>query len=320
MTPGVDTASAEIGLLATDPQQLQALRAIIAHSRYRVVQSFLFSDAPPPPSSNSAPLWLLRLSADATPSEQDNRWQAWLENQRVTVIYDDFAGDDSSQSWPQHRNRCLEKLDCFYDQANPERSIYKRASHLWVLAASAGGPEAVGDFLGHINDNIRSIAFVYAQHIDQQMVPSLVRSLQRRSSWPVLYDPVPQSINEQHIYIPSVTHQVTFTESVKQIRRSQTLWQGDYAPSIDHIVAGAARCYGDATGVIVFSGMGDDGVKGCRLVNYHKGQVWAQSRESCTVDSMVQQVMANTYVSQTGRPEELAERINFLAAQPGRMK
>jgi chemosensory pili system protein ChpB (putative protein-glutamate methylesterase) len=70
-----------------------------------------------------------------------------------------------------------------------------------------------------------------------------------------------------------------------------------------------AERYANRSGAIVFSGMGDDGVEGCRAVVAHGGTVWAQEAESCLVSSMPDHVRAAGLASFSGSPELLALKL-----------
>ena len=86
-------------------------------------------------------------------------------------------------------------------------------------------------------------------------------------------------------------------------------WKGSYAPSIDQIAANAARIYRERCGLIIFTGMGDDGAASCRLIKQVGGKVWAQSPSDCTSDSMPVSALATGCVSLTGTPEYLARAL-----------
>jgi len=67
--------------------------------------------------------------------------------------------------------------------------------------------------------------------------------------------------------------------------------------------------YGSRTSTIVFSGMGNDGLRGAQLIASRGGKVWAQEPESCVVSSMPDSTRRAGIVSFSGEPELLSERI-----------
>ena len=89
-------------------------------------------------------------------------------------------------------------------------------------------------------------------------------------------------------------------------------WKGNYAPSIDQIAANVARIYRERSGLIIFTGMGDDGAASCRLLRQVGGKAWSQSPDDCTSDSMPVSAIATGCVSLIGTPEYLAQELTKL--------
>ena len=82
-----------------------------------------------------------------------------------------------------------------------------------------------------------------------------------------------------------------------------------YTPSIDTVISDIADYYRERAGAIIFSGMCDDGVKGCLHMSANKGQVWIQDAESCVISAMSENVAREVPVNYIGSPEKLAEQL-----------
>ncbi|KAB7628134.1 chemotaxis protein CheB, partial [Alkalilimnicola sp. S0819] len=82
-----------------------------------------------------------------------------------------------------------------------------------------------------------------------------------------------------------------------------------YAPSIDSVMEEVARRYGANGGAIIFSGMGDDGARGCQAVAGAGGLVWAQDSASCAIDSMPSCARNTGVVAHSAPPEALARDL-----------
>ena len=94
-------------------------------------------------------------------------------------------------------------------------------------------------------------------------------------------------------------------------------WSGPYAPSIDGVAAELANEYGPACGMIVFSGMGDDGVAGSHLISKKGGSVLVQSPADCTVPALSEAVLAYGAVHQSGSVDQLREAfVQLVKAAP----
>lgn len=289
-----------LGLIADTSIQLSNLESIVTGANFSVAASLLtrFEDLDNLPDVD---VWVVRVDMD---DEHSQHLVEYLDGLDVPVIYDE-ADSYSSLDIDERARRFSKKIDaCGFGSENNNQDR-ARAKYVWVLGASAGGPEAVLNFIKSVPDDVSEVAFVYVQHMDENMVPPLLKSLQRNTDWQVLYCDKTWSISEKTIYVVSPSYAIEMTE-IGQLSPSQTAWVGPYSPSVDQVVAKIWRQFGKDSGVIIFSGMGNDGAKMCRMIKNSGGQVWVQSPESCAVDSMPREVIQTQCVSFTGEPEHLA--------------
>ena len=82
-----------------------------------------------------------------------------------------------------------------------------------------------------------------------------------------------------------------------------------YVPSGNELLASAARVFGAATIAVVLTGMGTDGLAGCRAVKERGGYVIAESERSAVVFGMPRHVIS----------EGLADEVLNLEDIPGRL-
>ena len=82
-----------------------------------------------------------------------------------------------------------------------------------------------------------------------------------------------------------------------------------YSPSINMVLEDTLERYGNKMGSIIFSGMGDDGLKGCELLHSKGSMVWTQSAESCVISSMPENIEEKGYSSFSATPAKLAEKL-----------
>ncbi len=295
--------SLNLGLIADTSIQLSNLRSIVTRANFPVVSALLVRvdnlDALP-----EVDMWVVRLDAG---DERAKSLIERLDGLDVPVIYDE-ADSYSSLNIEERARRFSKKIAAAELLPHANASHLQRARGVWVLAASAGGPEAVVSFIKSVPADLAGVAFVYVQHMDENMAPPLVKSLQRNTPWQVVYCSAPSVVYEKSIYVISPSYQVEFND-VGAVSPSKDKWPGPYRPSVDQMVAKIWRRYGKNSGVIVFSGMGDDGARTCRMIKNAGGQVWVQSPESCAVDSMPQEVLNTHCVSFTGTPEQLARQL-----------
>ena len=195
----------------------------------------------------------------------------------------------------------------------PERSVKYQpqsdqpAKQVWLLAASMGGPQAVKEFLDVLPVGL-AVGFIYAQHIDPSFESNLPQAVGRHSLWPV------RLLHEHHcgrageVVLVPVRQGLDFADN-SRLLQLDTLWEGLYSPSIEQMMRNLARHYGPHCGVIVFSGMGEDGCVAAEYVLQQGAQVWTQSAESCACSSMPDSVAQAGYSLISASPQGLANEL-----------
>jgi len=182
------------------------------------------------------------------------------------------------------------------------------AKRVWLLGASTGGLMAIREFLSHIpvRDNL---AFVYVQHIAVQQVATLLNMIEKHTGWPAREPSTGQFIKPGTVTLISPQFETRVSRQ-GWVLRFASPWQGQYAPSIDQLANRLALLYRQDCGAIIFTGMGNDGARGCQVIKEYTGQVWVQDPSGCTVPAMPQAVIDCCKIDFVGSIEELAKRLN----------
>lgn len=291
----------QIGILADSTGKLSYLTASVSQAGHRVTVSSQLGDIP----AAEVDAWVLDVALEQTDA-QSQLVEEFLENSTVPVIVCDSseyrAGSEEHNAW---QRRMVSKLQRLGGEFNLQQ--VRRAGHLWVLAASTGGPAAVKAFLSRIPAGL-DLGFIYVQHIDEGYTPTLIKMMSEASTWQV--DLASQGMVVQ----PGSVTLVTARACVELLDNGTLMfvgrpWGGCYAPSIDELAANVARVYRQRAGMIVFSGMGDDGTAASRLIRQQGGRVWVQTPTSCVSSSMPDEALAAGCVDFTGTPEELADAL-----------
>lgn len=306
-----------IGLLVDTPLKQQYLAAMISQSGYSLCYKGLVSGASAdlPDVNKDIDAWVVDAAEEASvdalavaspaPDTMD-ALDYLLEQVTVPVILSDSSeqppGSDAHQEWLRRMAQRLRRLsgDVNLQQAH-------RATSLWVLAASTGGPAAVKEFLQHLPAE-QNLALIYVQHIDAHYGATLLRMMGSAGRYAAQLATDGTVLQQDSLTLVSADRRVDILEN-GTLSISDERWTGCYAPSIDQVVANVARTYRDAGGLIMFTGMGDDGAASCRLLKQQGGQVWAQTPASCTSSSMPEAALATGCVNFTGTPVELAHQL-----------
>ena len=193
------------------------------------------------------------------------------------------------------------------------RQSPQRAKRVWLLGASTGGLEVVVKFLSQVPAN-NEIAFIYAQHIDAQQIETLQRILANQTNWPVRLAATGQTIAGGTVTLVSPRFDTRLCKS-GWLLCFDSPWQGQYGPSIDRLASGIALLYRRNCGAIIFTGMGDDGSKGCQSIKDRGGLVWVQKPEGCTAPAMPTAVLSSSKVDFVGTVAQLADKIKTETLQ-----
>ena len=253
--------------------------------------------------------WLL----DVDEQEIQHALDLLVENSDAPLLVNDqippAQDTEAHQYW---RRRLIEKLEVVAVRSESCESSAKDElssgiDRVWVLAASFGGPEAVKEFIAALPVDL-PIALVYGQHIDTNFDKLLISGIGASKRFPVrLLRGRSQLVNGEIAVVPA-DRQLRFLAR-GQVVETRRPWVGQYQPALDQVIAELARVYRERLGVIVFSGMCNDGEVGCRVTKACGGTVWVQSPESCMSPDMPHAALRTGSVSFQGTPSELAQAL-----------
>jgi chemosensory pili system protein ChpB (putative protein-glutamate methylesterase) len=222
------------------------------------------------------------------------------------------AADTDYAAWKQELRRRI--ANAATGVGRPEHPA-ARADHVWLLAASAGGPEAVERFLG---DTIPppGLALLYVQHLSAPYFPNLVRRLTARTRrWQVQVAAAGSRLLAGTLSVVSPDRRLRIARDGR-MRLLSAPWPGPYPPSADPEAESLALAYREAAGMIVFSGLGDEGALGSEHIREHGGEIWIQHPAGCVASAMPEAVLARGEVDYIGDVAALARRFNYRYGTP----
>lgn len=297
-----------LGLLVDSASKQQVLAQLIANSGHKLGQQYVLGQAQAWVDDPDVDAWLVDVAADY--ADDQHLLENLFSRSRIPVILSDSsefsAGSDEHTAWLRRTSLRLQRLpgDINLQQARP-------ANELWVLAASTGGPAAVKRFLASLPADL-GIAFLYVQHIDANQAVTLNRMMTNAGNYPAMVATQGLVLEANSLTLITARDSVELLNNGTLVVHHDQPWKGDYAPSIDQVAANAAQVYREHSGLIIFSGMGDDGAASCRIVKQVGGQVWVQRPDDCTSDSMPVSALATGCVGLSGTPEYLAKALSKL--------
>jgi chemosensory pili system protein ChpB (putative protein-glutamate methylesterase) len=265
-------------------------------------------------ASASINAWIIDVDIEQL-GDQASAFQQWLYKLDSPIIFSEGSTHNAAgayfSSWTRQLKTKLLGLEGLHQLANTNKV---KATHIWVLAASTGGPEAVKKFLDVLPADL-DVAFIYVQHLGEGQSQALSNSIVRDNHYEsgvVIHGDV---LTAGKVLVVPPEYQITLQPNGSVIAHPQKEWPGVYKPSVDHIVASVASNYGVCSGVIYFTGMGNDGARACRLMDLHGGQSWVQTLSSCVATSMPEQVISAGCASKIDTPENLARHLKAHLAR-----
>jgi two-component system CheB/CheR fusion protein len=171
------------------------------------------------------------------------------------------------------------------------------------IGASAGGLEALDDFLKHLPlDN--PFALIVIQHLAPDQPGMMVELLQRSTPMKVLQATDRQAVKPGHIYVIPPGKDLSILQG-KLFLFPASEPRGRRLP-IDFFFESLAQDLGNRATVLIFSGMGSDGLSGVRAVKAKGGLVLVQDPTSARYDGMPGSVVKEGLADLIGAPAQLA--------------
>ena len=193
------------------------------------------------------------------------------------------------------------------------RSDGPRTTRIVGLGASAGGLEALEQFLAHVPAG-SGLAYVVVQHLDPTHKAMLVELLQRATAMPVREATESMRVEPDVVYVIPPNSELSVAGGLLHLARPSQP-RGMRLP-IDVLFCSLAREHGDRAIGVVLSGMGSDGTLGLKAIKAQGGLALAQQPESAQFDSMPNSAIAAGSADIVAPPAELPARIlRVLAAQ-----
>ncbi len=154
-----------------------------------------------------------------------------------------------------------------------------------LIGASTGGPGQIERIINALNP-LQSTAVVIAQHMVDGFIPSFVNRLKSKSKNPIQMAQNSDFIEVGTIYICSGYTQIKQNMStlyfVQEVSPKDT-----YNPNINLLFGSFTNFTNDfETLAVILTGIGDDGVTGCKDLSLRGATCVTESEQSAIVDGM----------------------------------
>lgn len=183
------------------------------------------------------------------------------------------------------------------------------------IGSSTGGPPVLETVLPALPASMVT-PVVVAQHMPEIFTRSMAERLNESCQMPVVHAENHMPLSSRTIYIAPGAKNIHLNKT--GLARWELLVNDEpkeaiYRPSVDALLASAARATGSRTLAVVLTGIGEDGLAGARPLHAVGGVILAQSQETCVVYGMPKAVTQAALVQASLTPEQIAQSLQSLA-------
>lgn len=202
-----------------------------------------------------------------------------------------------------------------YDDVHSVCSMPPYAGRILAIAASAGGIEALSEFVHHLPACLPA-PVVVVQHLAPNRTSHLREILQRRTSLPVEWAVHGGSLSAGRIYLaPPDRHVIVEPEGVLTVSCGPAVER--VRPSADVLFRSVAACFGPRAVGIVLTGCLGDGAQGAHAIRHEGGRVLVQQPELCPYPTMPLAAMQTGAVDFCLSVKNLAAAATAIISVPG---
>lgn len=156
-----------------------------------------------------------------------------------------------------------------------------------VVGSSTGGPNALMAVVSKLPGDLQ-VPVLIVQHMPPLFTTYLAERLAQHCALPLVEATAGLTLQPGHVYMaPGDYHIVVVrTGDAVTIQTHQGPPENSCRPAADVLFRSAVDVFGSGTLAVVLTGMGQDGLRGCRLVRAVGGQVIVQDEETSVVWGM----------------------------------
>mgnify|MGYP006275731811 CR=1 FL=1 len=182
-------------------------------------------------------------------------------------------------------------------------------THVVGLGASAGGIEALSEFLAALSPELDA-AFVVVMHLSPDVESTLDRVLARNTSMSVTVIEARQTLARGHLYVAPPRGSLAIENGTLVLDAEPALATAVGARHpIDQLFSALAAARRERAIAVVLSGSGSDGAQGVQAIKAHGGLVLAQDPDGAQFGSMPRATAANVRADVVDTPTGLAAAI-----------
>jgi len=198
--------------------------------------------------------------------------------------------------------------------AGNKLQLWSEVEAVWILAGSAGATTAIQQFLNGFSKP-PPVAFIYAQHYAPDKQHQLESFTLQNQLFSLRVGEGTHTLTPGQVIMIPPSCTVTLG-SFGHIASTRSAWGGHHTPDINELLILLTASKPPSAGVIIFSGMGNDGADALPVFDAAGGRIWTQTPESAVCQGMPQAAIDTGLVHRSGTPLELSRALQRLYFPP----
>lgn len=164
--------------------------------------------------------------------------------------------------------------------------VYTGKIDLLAIGSSTGGPNALFEVCGNLKD--LPVPIVITQHMPATFTQMLAQHLSEKTGIPACEGADGMALENGRIYVaPGGFHMLFKREGTKTVIQLDDGPQINFCkPAVDPMLESAVKIYDSRILTAILTGMGSDGLNGCRTLHQRRGVIVAQDEVTSTVWGM----------------------------------
>jgi len=157
-----------------------------------------------------------------------------------------------------------------------------------AIGSSTGGPQALTDFFERLKGKKINIPILITQHMPAQFTGLMAQQLKTTSGLDCIEGTQDMIVEPGKVYIAPGDYHMTLKQEkgVTKINLNQNAQENYCRPAVDVMFRSIADIYGGNVIVIIFTGMGADGLLGSKIISDKGGAIIAQDEVTSVVWGM----------------------------------
>lgn len=209
--------------------------------------------------------------------------------------------------------------DADSDLEAKKRSVIAHMARDWktdkfravVIGVSTGGPEALSELIPEIPASF-PIPIVITMHMPKHFTASMADALNKKSSLEVKEAEDGDLIAPGHVYLAPGDRHIAIEKKTRQryfIKTIDSMPENGHKPSVDVLFKSAAEAFDGNVLALILTGMGEDGVKGMKILKKAGAMNIAQDEDSSVVWGMPGSAVKSGCIDKVVPLKDMAQKV-----------